>query len=97
MGRIWISSIGGVITLLAGFETFLLFGGGWVLVGETYLPFVEQAQELVAVDEDTGTVSSAPPPPAARWECTYFTGRKMIKLDGFPEAQYYECPFYIKK
>ena len=61
-------------------EIFLLFSGYRILLDEEYYP------------ERPGIRGSAIYAEDAKFDCTYFTGRKMVHEE-LPARQYDECPF----
>jgi hypothetical protein len=71
-----------LITLLAIVECFLLLSGKRILLDESYFP------EREAVWGPTVHDFGEP----AKFECTYFTGRKRA-YEALPASQHDECPF----
>jgi len=70
-----------LIFALAG-EVFLLLSGKRILLGETY---VSGHEEFIGL-------SSYVPKEEAKYECTYFTGRKRV-FESLSSNQFDECPF----
>ncbi|QCI92590.1 hypothetical protein [Novosphingobium sp. EMRT-2] len=66
-----------VVAIIAAFDVALMASGRRLLIGEEYIPETEGFGYI--------------PPSEAKFECTYFTGRRKVHKS-LSANQYDECP-----